>query len=166
MFKRPKPIKPKAGQESVWDYPRPPIIQPSDKKIRIVFGNEVIAESTNAKRVLETSHPPAYYLPREDVQMQFFSSSTRESFCEFKGRAAYWTISVGEHEAQNAAWNYPDPSSRFAAIKDHIAVYPSLMDACYVDNELVQAQAGDFYGGWITRDIVGPFKGEAGTQGW
>ena len=166
MFKRPKPIKPKAGQESVWDYPRPPIVQPSDKKIRIVFGGEVIAESTNARRVLETSHPPVYYLPQADVQMQFFSSTARESFCEFKGRAVYWTLFIGEHEAQNAAWSYPDPSSRFATIKDHIAVYPSLMDACYVDGEQVQAQAGDFYGGWITSDIVGPFKGEAGTRGW
>ena len=165
MFKRPKPIKPKVGQESVWDYPRPPAVERSSKHIRIVFGGKVIADSHTTKRVLETSHPPTYYIPQADVRMHYFTPTSHESFCEFKGRAVYWTIQVGDKLAKNVAWSYPNPSA-FALIKDHIAVYPSRMDACYVDGELVQAQAGDFYGGWITKDIVGPFKGEAGTWGW
>lgn len=163
------PIKrqePGPGQESVWDYPRPPRVEPTSKRVRIVFNGEVIADTTNAKRVLETSHPPAYYIPIADANMDYFETTPRSTFCEFKGRASYFTIRVGEKVAQNAAWTYRTPNARFESIKDHIAVYPARMEACYVDDERVQAQEGDFYGGWITSDIVGPFKGGPGTWGW
>ncbi|MEA5471712.1 DUF427 domain-containing protein [Spirulina sp. 06S082] len=159
-------IEPGPGQESVWDYPRPAIAEPSPKQIKIIFNEVAIAESQNTYRVLETSHPPVYYIPPEDVKMEYFSPLSRQTFCEWKGVAKYYAIAVGEKTIPHAAWYYPEPTPSFAAIKNYIAVYPSLMDACYVDGERVQAQEGDFYGGWVTSDIVGPFKGGAGTWGW
>ena len=161
-----EPQTPKEGQESVWDYPRPPRVEKSDKRVKVVFNGEVIADTTNAYRVLETSHPPAYYIPQEDVKMEYFKVTDRRTWCEFKGRAKYWTITVGDKTENNVAWCYPTPNERFSAIKDYVALYPGRMEACYVDGEEVQAQAGDFYGGWITSDIVGPFKGGPGTWGW
>jgi len=157
---------PLINQESVWDYPRPPRIEPTMKRIRVVFNGETIADTTRALRVLETSHPPVYYIPPQDVKMNLLTSTRRHTFCEFKGTAAYWTIRVGDKVADNAAWSYPSPNDDYDAIAEYIAFYPAHMDACYVDDEQVQAQAGDFYGGWITSNIVGPFKGGAGTQGW
>ncbi|MBX3066776.1 MAG: DUF427 domain-containing protein [Anaerolineae bacterium] len=157
---------PLPGQESVWDYPRPPRVEPTSKRIRVIFNGVTIADSTRAFRVLETSHPPVYYLPVEDVRMLFLRKTDRETLCEFKGLAAYFTIAVGDKTAANAAWCYPDPTEGYEAIRDHIAFYPGRMEACYVDEEKVQAQDGDFYGGWITSEIVGPFKGSAGTWGW
>lgn len=161
-----KRIEPKAGQESVWDYPRPPKLEPTKKHLKIVFGGETIAETNLAFRVLETSHPPVYYFPPEDVRIKFLTLNSNSSFCEWKGRAGYYAIEVGGKRIQNAAWFYAHPTNNFAEIKNHIAFYPSKMDACWVDGELVKTQAGDFYGGWITKDIVGPFKGGAGTWGW
>ena len=158
--------KPGPGQESVWDYPRPPRIEKSSKRIRIVFNKVVIAQSDRAQRVLETSHPPVYYIPREDVKMEHLRPAGGVSFCEWKGLASYFTVKIGDREAESAAWTYPDPTSDFELIKDHVAFYPSKMDACFVEDELVESQPGDFYGGWITKDIVGPFKGDVGTQGW
>ena len=162
----PTPIPPGPGQESVWDYPRPPRLEDSSRHIRVVFNGEVIADSRRAKRVLETSHPPVYYLPPEDVQMAYFQPTPKATFCEWKGMAAYYTLTVGDRQVENGAWYYPEPTEPFLAIAHYIAVYPSKMDACYVDDEQVQAQPGDFYGGWITQDIVGPFKGSMGTWGW
>lgn len=159
-------IKPEAGQESVWDYPRPPKLEPTSKHLKIVCGGEIIAETTRAFRVLETSHPPVYYFPPEDVRMEFLTKAAGASFCEWKGRAGYYDLRVGEKSVANAAWYYAAPTESFAAIKDYIAFYPSKMDACFVNDELVQSQQGDFYGGWITSEIVGPFKGGAGTWGW
>jgi uncharacterized protein (DUF427 family) len=159
-------ITPGPGQESVWDYPRPPRIEDTSKHIQVVFNGVVIAETGRARRILETSHPPVYYIPPQDIKMEHLSRASRSSHCEWKGQAAYYTVSVGEKQAENAAWNYPDPTPGFEAIKGYVAFYPYLMDACYVDGEQVRAQAGSFYGGWITSDIVGPFKGEPGTQGW
>ncbi|MEB3209807.1 MAG: DUF427 domain-containing protein [Leptolyngbyaceae bacterium] len=159
-------ISPGPGQESVWDYPRPPRLEDSSQHIQIVLEGVVLADTTSAKRVLETSHPPVYYIPPADVQMQHFTKTPRATYCEWKGQAAYFTIQVGDRQLPNAAWYYPNPTPAFTDIKDYIAVYPSKMDACYVDGEQVQAQAGDFYGGWITSNIVGPFKGGAGTWGW
>ena len=153
-------------QESVWDYPRPPRVEPSTRHIRIVFNGETIAESTQAFRVLETSHPPVYYLPQTDIQMQYLQLTQHHSWCEFKGQAAYWTIKVGNKQSRNVAWSYPRPSQGFEVIKDYLAFYPGKMDVCYVDDEAVQPQPGDFYGGWITSDVVGPFKGGPGTRGW
>ena len=161
-----KRIEPQAWQESVWDYPRPPRLERTDKHLKIVFSGEIIAETTRAFRVLETSHPPVYYFPSEDVRLELLSKAVGASFCEWKGAANYYDLQVGKKSVKNAAWFYPHPTESFAAIKDHLAFYPSKMDACYVDDELVQSQAGDFYGGWITSEIVGPFKGGAGTWGW
>ncbi|WAL60013.1 DUF427 domain-containing protein [Thermocoleostomius sinensis] len=159
-------IQPGPGQESVWDYPRPPRLEESSKHIQVVFNGEVIADTRRAKRVLETSHPPVYYIPPEDIQQQYLTRTSRSSFCEWKGQAAYYTVTVGDRSVSDAAWFYPSPTPAFAGIQDYVAFYPSKMEACYVEGEKVTAQPGDFYGGWITHDIVGPFKGGVGTWGW
>lgn len=161
-----QPITPTDGQESVWDYPRPPRVEVVPQRIHIVFNEIVIADTTRAYRVLETSHPPGYYLPPEDIRMEYFSQTASRSFCEYKGAASYWTITVGDRISRDAAWGYANPSPGYEVIKDHLAFYASRVDACYVGDERVQAQAGDFYGGWITANIVGPFKGALGTSGW
>lgn len=161
-----KQVEPRAGQESVWDYPRPPKLELTNKNLRIVFNNEINAETTRVFRVLETSHPPVYYFPPEDVKMGYLSKASGSSFCEWKGRARYYDLKAGERAVEKASWSYPNPTESFAEIKDHIAFYPSKMDECYVNDELVQLQEGDFYGGWITSEIVGPFKGGVGTFGW
>lgn len=147
------------GQESVWDYPRPPRLEPTSRRILVVFNGVVIAETQQAQRVLETSHPPVYYLPPADVRRDLLHPSEHTSFCEWKGMARYLSLEVGDRIAENVAWYYPTPAPAFAAIRDWIAFYPSRVDACYVDDERVQPQPGDFYGGWITSEIVGPFKG-------
>jgi len=136
------------------------------KRVEVVAGGTPLADSRNAQRVLETSHPPVYYLPQHDIDMSRLVQNDHSSFCEFKGRAVYWTLELEEGQIVNVAWSYPDPVKGFKAIKDHLAFYPSKVEACFVDGERVKAQAGDFYGGWITRDIVGPFKGGTGTRGW
>jgi uncharacterized protein (DUF427 family) len=161
-----KRIQPEAGQESVWDYPRPPRLEPTPRHIVVIFNGEVIAETRRAMRVLETSHPPVYYIPPDDIQMQYLLPTDRTTFCEWKGSASYYTIQVGDRTAKNAAWYYPNPTPPFADLKDHVAFYPAEMDVCYVDGERVTPQPGRFYGGWITADIVGPFKGEKGSMGW
>lgn len=167
MFKHPNRIEPGPGQESVWDYPRPPRIEDSSKRIRVIFNDTVIADSTHTRRVLETSHPPVYYIPQEDVKMEYLRPTPRATFCEWKGAASYFDVVVGDRKIPNGAWCYPNPTAeRFYGIANYIAVYPSQMDVCYVDDEPIQPQEGDFYGGWITQDIVGPFKGGQGTWGW
>jgi uncharacterized protein (DUF427 family) len=159
-------IVPGPGQESVWDYPRPPRLEDSAKHIQIMFNDVVIADTHRAKRVLETSHPPVYYIPPDDIRQDCLTRTARSTYCEWKGQAAYYTVTVGDRSAENVAWYYPNPTSAFATLKDYVAFYPSQMQACFVDGEQVQPQPGDFYGGWITSDIVGPFKGSAGTWGW
>jgi uncharacterized protein (DUF427 family) len=154
------------GQESVWDYPRPPRVEDSRKQIQVIFNGVVIAETRQAKRVLETSHPPVYYIPPEDIKLEYFRPTPRSTFCEFKGSASYYTIGVGDRSAVNAAWFYARPAAPYAELANYVAIYPGRVDACYVDGELVLPQPGDFYGGWITKEIVGPFKGGAGTLGW
>jgi len=147
-------------KESVWDYPRPPKVEDSEKHIKVVFNGVTIADTKRAKRVLETSHPPVYYIPPEDVRMEFLVPSPRATFCEWKGEASYFTVELQNRRAKNAAWCYQKPNERYAELKSYIAFYPQLMDACYVDREAVKSQPGSFYGGWITHDIVGPFKGD------
>jgi uncharacterized protein (DUF427 family) len=159
-------IEPGPGQESVWDYPRPPRVENSDRHIQVVFGGVTIADSRRARRVLETSHPPVYYIPPEDVRMEHLVRNPRSTWCEWKGAARYYDLEAGGRKEPAAAWFYPDPTPPFESLRGYIAFYPGRMDACFVDGEQVQAQPGDFYGGWITRDIVGPFKGGAGTRGW
>lgn len=158
--------EPQEGQESVWDYPRPPRVEAVTMRVRVVFSGVTVADSTNAQRALETSHPPVYYLPQSDLDMAYLTPTERTTFCEFKGAARYWTLRVGDKEVANGAWSYPNPARGFEAIRGHLAFYPSKVDACYVGDERVQAQAGDFYGGWITSNVVGPFKGGPGTGGW
>ena len=159
-------VEPSPGQESVWDYPRPPAVENSEKHIMVYFNTVLIADSTDTKRVLETSSPPVYYIPEKDVEMQYLTPSERRTLCEWKGLASYYDISVNGKSAQNATWYYPQPVGEYAELKGHIAFYPQYMDACYVDGELVTSQPGSFYGGWITTDIVGPLKGDPGTEGW
>lgn len=159
-------IEPAPGQESVWDYPRPPRVEDSPKLIRVVFNGVVIAETNRAKRVLETSHPPVYYIPANDVRMDFLQLTSKASSCEWKGRAIYYSVTVGDRTALNAGWSYPDPVKEYAGIAGYLAFYAGQMDVCTVDGEQVQAQPGDFYGGWITSEIVGPFKGRPGSAGW
>lgn len=158
--------EPGTGQESVWDYPRPPRLERSDRRIRVVFGGETIVDTTASWRVLETSQPPVHYVAPGDVRAGALEPAEGSSFCEWKGQASYLTVRAGGREAPRAAWTYPSPAPGFAPIADHVAFYARPMDACFVDDEEVQPQEGDFYGGWITSDIVGPFKGGPGTRGW
>jgi len=144
---KPKRTEPGPGQESVWDYPRPPRLEPVSKHIEVVFNRETIADTQRAWRVLETSHPPVYYVPPKDILMQYLVEEAGGSYCEWKGPAKYYTVVVGDRKARRAAWCYPDPTPAFRAIKDFIAFYAGPMDACYVDGERVKPQPGGFYGG-------------------
>ncbi len=149
--------------EQVWEYPRPPKLEPCARRVRIEIGRILVADSTRALRVLETSHPPTIYIPRADFAAGVLREAGGPStLCEFKGRTAYLDVAG----RPRAAWYYPAPVERYAALLDHVAFYPSRMDRCLLDEEVVQAQDGDFYGGWITSDLVGPFKGGPGTLGW
>jgi uncharacterized protein (DUF427 family) len=152
--------------ESVWDYPRPPAVRRCERTVRIELGGVVIAESGRALRVLETSHPPTLYLPLDDVAAGVLAPAAGSSFCEFKGRAVYFDVAAGGRVAERAAWHYPEPDPAYAALLGHVSFYPGRMDACRLGEERVRAQAGDFYGGWITADLAGPFKGPPGTRGW
>jgi uncharacterized protein (DUF427 family) len=164
---RPVPERPGAGQESVWAYPRPPRLEPSSRRVRVVLGGLTIADTRRALRVLETSHPPTYDIPPEDVLPDALVAEPGVgSVCEWKRPARYYTINARGLAAPHAAWSYPSPSAPFVALKDDVAFYTRAMDACYIDDELVRPQPGGFYGGWITDDVVGPFKGEPGTEGW
>jgi len=154
------------SQESVWNYPRPPKAEPTTKRIRVEFAGEVVADTNRAMRVLETSHPPVYYIPRADVREDLLIPSARRTFCEFKGRASYWSLRVGDELSAEAAWSYESPSPEYEAIRGHLAFYVSRVEACYVGEERVQAQPGEFYGGWVTSDIIGPFKGRPGSETW
>jgi len=155
-----------AGQESVWDYPRPPRIEAVDRRVTIELGGQRIVDTTDVVRVLETSHPPVYYLPMAAFVDGALTSARGSSFCEFKGYARYLDVSGGGRTVDGAAWNYPTPSHGYEALADRVAVYAGKMERCTVDGEEVVPQPGGFYGGWVTSDIVGPFKGERGTMGW
>jgi len=161
-----KSTRENSNRESVWDYPRPPAIENVPQRIKILFNGEVIADSINAKRVLETSHPPTYYIPMEDIKREALQSAPRRTWCEWKGQAEYFDVVIRDRVARSAGWYYPKPTSEYLEIKDHVAFYANKMDKCYVGDELVKPQKGDFYGGWITSNIDGPFKGGRGTSGW
>ena len=152
--------------ESVWDYPRPPKVEAYKGLVEIVHEGITIAKSTLSQRVLETSHPPVFYIPQEDIKMDKLYLTGRKTMCEFKGEAAYWGMNIKGASRPNVAWSYANPRKGYEAITDHLAFYPGKMDACYVDDEKVIAQEGDFYGGWVTSNIRGPFKGGPGTRGW
>jgi uncharacterized protein (DUF427 family) len=163
---RPRRIEPGPGQESVWDYPRPPRLECTTARVRVLHGGATIADTTSAWRVLETSQAPAFYLPPGDVDAGLLRPASGRSFCEWKGVAGYVDVVVDDHVAPQAGWCYGSPTEAFAAIADHLAFYPQRVDACFVGDEEVDANGGDFYGGWITSAVVGPFKGDLGTQGW
>ena len=162
----PTRVDPGPGQESVWDYPRPPRLEPTAALIEVVLAGRTVARTNQALRVLETSHPPTYYLPADAFEPGSLRPAPGQSVCEWKGVASYFDVLAGTTVAPRAAWGYPQPSPAFAQLTDHVAVYPSAMDACTVDGELVVSQPGDFYGGWITSAVVGPFKGDRGTRLW
>ncbi|MGJ4890746.1 DUF427 domain-containing protein [Bradyrhizobium sp. HKCCYLRH3099] len=159
-------IAPGPGQESVWDYPRPPRLERCTARLRVEFAGVTIADTQDGYRVLETSHPPVYYIPPQHVAMQWLRRAPGRSFCEFKGFAGYWTLEVDSRISEQAAWSYEQPTASFMPIAGHLAFYASRVDACFVDEERVAAQEGDFYGGWITSRVVGPFKGAPGTRHW
>jgi uncharacterized protein (DUF427 family) len=165
-FMRPRrdPVRP--GMESVWDYPRPPRLEPVERRIRVEFGGFVIVDTTAAYRVLETSHPPNYYVPPGDIRPGSLVPSSRRSFCEWKGQARYFDVRASERVESDAAWCYDHPTAGFGAIAGYVAFYAGRMDACFVDDERVVPQPGGFYGGWVTADLAGPFKGISGSAGW
>lgn len=163
---RPVPIPPSPDQESVWDYPRPPRLEAINQHIEIIFNGELIANTHQAKRILETSHPPNYYLSLDDIKTEYLKPGVQSTYCEWKGQASYYTLQVGDLKAENAAWYYPNISPAYKDLKNYVGFYPGPMDACYVDGEKVQPQPGKFYAGWITRNIAGPFKGGPGSWGW
>ncbi len=152
--------------ESVWDYPRPPRVEASAELVEVVLGGVVIASTRASYRVLETSHPPTYYLPSEAFADGSVRPAEGSSFCEWKGVASYYDLVAGTTVAAAAAWAYPEPTRGFETIAGHLAVYPALVDRCTVDGEVVEPQPGGFYGGWITSRVTGPFKGAPGTRGW
>ena len=166
MSPRPVPETAGPGQESAWDYPRPPRVEPSHERVEVWLGEVRIAASTRSLRVLETSHPPTYYLPVDDFQPGALLATEGSSWCEFKGRATYFDVHGADAVAPRAAWTYPTPSPGFERIAGYVAVMPGAMQRCTVDGEVVRAQEGGFYGGWITARVVGPFKGGPGSWGW
>lgn len=165
---RPRPsfaIAPGAGQESVWDYPRPPRLAADRREVIVRAGEVLVARTTRAIRVLETASPPTFYIPLDDVGPGVLVPSSGSSYCEWKGRARYWSVRAGDRTFERVGWSYPDPSPGFEAIALAVAFYASTLE-CVVGGERVRPQPGGFYGGWITDDVVGPFKGEPGTLGW
>jgi len=163
---KPKPIKPCKGQESVWDYPRPPRLERFPKRLQVISSGVLVADSKRTWRVLETSHPPVYYIPPDNINLSYLRPARRSSWCEWKGQASYYDVIVNGKVAPRAAWSYAQPMAAFSSIKDYIAFYAWAMDACLVDGQVARPQPGNFYGGWITDDVVGPFKGEPGSWGW
>jgi uncharacterized protein (DUF427 family) len=163
---RPVPDPPGPGQESVWDYPRPPRLEPTTALLEVVLGGAVVASTRTGWRVLETSHPPTYYLPRAAFADGALRPSSGSSWCEWKGRATYFDLVSGATVAPGAAWTYDQPSAGFEAIAGAVAVMAAAVEECRVDGEVVTPQPGGFYGGWITSGVVGPFKGIPGSMGW
>jgi uncharacterized protein (DUF427 family) len=159
-------IAPGPGQESVWDYPRPPRLERNTRRLLVVFAGTVIADSKQGFRVCETSGPPVFYVPPLDVRLEFLHEVTAATVCEWKGVASYFDVAVGDRVAAAAAWSYREPSIDYQTLAGCFGFFAGRVDACYLDGELVQAQPGDYYGGWITHDIVGPFKGAPGTLHW
>ncbi len=159
-------VIPGPGQESAWDYPRPPRVEAVPQRIRVMIDGFILADSTDALRVLETAGAPVYYVPPADVRMDLLMPTNHHTFCEWKGEASYWSIILPDRTIPNAAWGYPAPTAGYELICDHLAFYAALVDEAWVGEERATPQPGRFYGGWVTSKVVGPFKGEPGTQGW
>ena len=160
----PEPAGP--GQESVWNYPRPAIAEPTDANILIEHEGRIVASTSSAIRTLETSHPPSYYIPPADIAPGVLRRAAGSSFCEWKGAAVYWDVVIGGAVIPRVGWSYPDPTAPFAVLRDHVAFYAAPFDRCSVDGETVTPQPGEFYGGWITGKLAGPFKGIPGSRFW
>ena len=158
-------LEPGPGQESVWDYPRPPVIVPDERRVRVLADGVTLADSRRAMRVLETASPPTFYLPPADVRTDLLVPTAMATFCEWKGRAIYYAVRLSARLVEDAAWCYPEPFAEFEPIRGYLAFYPSALE-CWVDDERVRPQPGKYYGGWVTSEILGPFKGETGTGGW
>ncbi len=168
---RPQPaldqiVPPGPGQESVWDFPRPPRLEAWTQRVRVEFGGLTIADSRQTLRALETSHPPTYYIPRADVNMDALRPAPGASMCEWKGAASYFDVVAGGEVAAKAGWSYADPFEDFAGVADHFAFYCAAMDGCWVGGHRATPQPGGFYGGWVTEHVTGPFKGSPGSMGW
>ena len=157
-------IEPKQGEESVWDYPRPPALVEDGRHITVRYGVEVIASTHDAYRVLETASPPTVYIPPQDILLEKLVQVRGSSFCEWKGAANYWAL-ADQEEKGAVGWSYKKPNPAFSEIKDYVSFYPGRV-GCYIDDERVRPQPGGFYGGWVTDEIVGPYKGESGTGNW
>lgn len=166
VFGHPQPDPVGPDQESVWDYPRPAIAQPTTRRIQIIHRTVTLADTRRAVRTLETSHPPTYYIPAQDVAMDHLTLNPKRTMCEWKGQARYWDIRIDGETISAAAWSYNDPTPGFAAIRDFLAFYPDPLDECLVDGEKITPQPGQFYGGWISRFEAGPFKGGPGSRFW
>lgn len=164
MRPRPDPVGP--GQESVWSFPRPAIAKPSASRIIIEHRGFVVASSRACIRTLETSHPPSYYIPPADIAPGVLRRAAGSSFCEWKGAASYWDVVIGDLVLPRVGWSYANPRAAFAVLRDHVAFYAGPFDCCSVDGETVVPQPGEFYGGWITEALAGPFKGIPGSRGW
>lgn len=166
-MRRPRDVpSPGPGEESVWDYPRPPRLEALEPVVRVEFAGTVVAETRAALRVLETASPPTVYIPPSDVLRDLLDASPRRTFCEWKGQARYWTLSVDGRTSRDAAWEYPSPTPEFARLAGYLSFFPGRVDACWIGDQRVTPQAGPFYGGWITPGILGPFKGDPGTEFW
>lgn len=163
---RPVPVPAGPGQESVWDYPRPPRLEAVRAQVEVIFAGQTIALTLQPLRVLETSHPPVYYLPPDSVVPGVLVPTGRTTFCEYKGVASYFTVTLGGQSETDAAWTYEDPSPGYEPMAGYVSFYPGRMEVCLVDGDFVQPQPGGFYGGWITSSVVGPFKGGPGSEGW
>ena len=158
-------IVPGPGQESVWDYPRPPRVAADGREVIVRVGEVLVARTRRALRILETASPPTFYLPLDDITPGVLVAAPGSSYCEWKGRARYWSVVTPGRRVERCAWSYPDPLPGFETIRDQVAFYPALVE-CYVDGTRVRPQPGRFYGGWITPDVVGPFKGDPGSDAW
>ncbi|MEO9635555.1 MAG: DUF427 domain-containing protein [Parasphingorhabdus sp.] len=164
MRARPDPIEP--GQESVWDYPRPAVAEPCHSRVMIEHEGQILVDTRKSARTLETSHPPTYYIPLSDIADGILHRAEGTSFCEWKGAAVYWDVVMGDTILPRIGWSYPMPTAHFLILRDHIAFYAAPFDRCSVDGETVTPQSGAFYGGWITSNLAGPFKGMPGSRGW
>lgn len=166
-MRHPKRIEPGPGQESVWDYPRPPRLERVAERLKIEVDGVTLADTTRGWRVLETSHPPVYYMPLDDLARDHLERVTgARSWCEWKGRAIYYDVVLPTRRLSRVGWAYPEPTPAFAPIRDHVAFYAGPMDTCWVGDVRATPQPGAFYGGWVTPNVVGPFKGGPGSQFW
>lgn len=158
-------VTPQEGQESVWDYPRPPICDADEREVEVQFDGSLIARTNQAIRILETASPPTFYLPQSDIDLDLLTPTSGSSFCEWKGAATYWSLVVNGIQIRDVGWSYESPATRFESIRGYLSFYPAKLE-CTVAGERVRPQPGGFYGGWVTDEIIGPYKGEPGTGGW